>query len=247
MTIYILGMNVAKAKSNYRIKPLPGPKTLVLTHLRGHTSHNTRVCRKMWEVADPVFQNRSPFDHRLYLRENQADYLKDVELRGRQDDKVFSASGAVNDSTPPTGYENSTHIFVTAEQRGFVGSGRHLFFLSGGNLKFCLLDTFGSIVESKDEQGERVQLVISLPLIYSAKVMDRPGYIRNPNEFTEILEGKDYRVTIDGKLVADESGENPVVELHWFSSGATMFASPFFPELQDTTAFSRVMSHFRHI
>ncbi len=240
-------MNVAKTKPGYRIRPLDGPKTLVLTHLRGQDSHNTRVCRRLWEVSDPVFQNRSPFDYRLYLMENHADFLKDVEIRSRQDDKVFSASGAVNDPTPPTGYENSTHIFVTAGQRGFAGSGRHLFFLGGGNLKSCLFDTFESIVGSKDEQGERVQIVISLPLIYTTKVMDRPGYIKNPNEFTEILKGKDHRVAIDGKLVADESGKNPGVELHWFSSGATMFASPFFPELKNQTAFSRVMSYFRHI
>ncbi|MEA3493832.1 MAG: hypothetical protein U9R38_05545 [Candidatus Margulisiibacteriota bacterium] len=240
-------MNVTKARENYRVIPHGGPRTLVLTHLRGGQSHNTRVCRKLWEVADPVFPNRSPFDHRLYLKENHTDFLEQVELRLGQDDKVFSASGSLHDRTPPTGYENSTHIFVPASERGFVGPGRHLFFLGGGNLKFCLADTFESIILAKGEQGERVQIVITTPLAYTAKAMDRSGYVKNPNEFSKILEGRDHRIAVDGELIADESGKNPVVELHWFSSVTTMFASPFFPELQDTTAFSRVINYFMHI
>ena len=240
-------MNVTSAKANYRIIPLGGPRTLIFTHLRGEKSHNTRACRRLWEVSDPVFTGRTPFDHRLYLKENHADFLTDVEVRNQQDDKVFSASGEIYDSTPPTDYEGSMHIFSPASESGFAGPGTHLFFLGGGNLKFCLHKTFESIVLSKDELGERAQIIIPIPLTYTAKVMDRPGYVKNPNEFSEVLEGCDHRIAVDGQLVAGESSENSAVELHWFSSLTTMFASPFFPELRDQTAFSRVMTYFRHI
>lgn len=245
-------MKVAKTKLGYRIRPLDGPMTLVLTHLRGKKSHNTRVCRRMWELTDPVYRGRTPFGHRLSLLENNSDLLPDVELRQGRDDKVYSSTGEVYDTTLPTGWEGSGSHFFTAAQRGFMDKGRRKFVHGGGNAASCLFNTWRSIIELKmSQEGERLQTIIPVPLLYFSKVHSPFEYPDHPNKFTKYLEQncrqKGYIVTVDGELKFQHGEGDRAVELHWYKSLSAMFASPFFPELKDQSAFSRVINYFRHI
>jgi hypothetical protein len=241
-------MNVARKNPNYRIRPLKGPMTLVLTHLRGKDSHNTRVCRKMWELTH---SEKTLFGHRLSLLENRLDPLQGVPMRRGEDDKVFSSTGAVFDTTLPTGWEGSGSLFVTAAQRGFMDKGRRVFVHGGGNAAFCLFKTWRSILELKmGQEGERLQSIIPLPLLYFSKAY-RPDYPNEQNIFLDYLVNhcrqRGFVVTVDGKKKASAGEGDHAIELHWYTTVTGMFKSPFFPEFNDPKHLAHALEHFRHI
>jgi hypothetical protein len=246
-----MDMNINGFAANYQMMPLKGQRVLILTHLRGRDSHNTRVCKRLWDFNDPAFRKGTPFDRRLSLIENNNCLPEDVSLRPERDrngnpvdDIVFSATGRIDDPTPPPEFKNSTHLFYSAAQRGFSDPENHKFVLGGGNFSVRMFKTFRSLVEIKDQQGERLQVVIPFPLVYfSANV--RPMVFSDYLHENWKIDG--YRIIIDGKVEVDTEKEQPFVELHWFKSLMAMFDSNFFPEIKSEQDLSRVMDHFRHV
>jgi hypothetical protein len=204
----------------------------------------------LWKLRDPAFRNKTPFDRRLSIIENSNTLPEGVELRNKEDvngnrvdDKVFSESGAINDSTLPTGFENSTHLFLSAAQRGFADAANRKFILAGGNFSYCLFKTFKSLVEIKEKQGERLQVLIPLPAVYYSDSV-RPDVFLN---YLRDWESSGYRITVDGRIESDARGKEPFVELHWFKTFPAMFGSPFFPELSNPAALARVIDNFKHV
>ena len=226
------------------------PRTLILTHLRKSEAHNLDRCTRLWKLSDPVFKDGKPFEHRLSLVE-EGGCLPDGPY-GSGIQRIFSWSGAIDDDSSPPGYAHLMYEFTPASAYGFAGSGFNQIFLGGGNLDFCLLRTFESLVRQKVRQGENFQAIIPLALVYCSEKVDNPfDYIVNPNHYSRSLEKSyqnktigGYSIVVDGNPLLERPGSSPNVELHWFTVLKKMFASPFFPEINNESILQRVFGNF---
>ncbi|MBU0671897.1 MAG: hypothetical protein KJ732_02585 [Candidatus Margulisbacteria bacterium] len=236
------------------VKQVNIPRTLILTHLRQAEPHNLRSCTKLWNLTDRAFGAEGPFAKRLSLTEEGSDLPAGVKL-GPWDNKVFSWTGAIDDVTPLPKYQKMNlppPDFVSAYDLGFAQPGEQSFILGGGNLDFCIWETFQSLVKVKLEQGESFQAIIPLAMVYWSDRLGNPfKYIEQPNRYTNFLEqthaaGKlsSSQVFIDEQLVFSRSGSGPTIELHWFTALKGMFASPFFPETSEPASLNRMISYF---
>ncbi len=234
------------------IKPLPGPRTLALTHLRREEAYNLRNCTRLWQLNDPVFKGNGVFAKRLSLVEEGSRLPEGVEIRCG-DARVFSWRGFIDDKTPPPGLAR-THpqaVFLSAYEMGFAAPGEQKFVMGGGNLEVCFWRTFNSLVRIKTAQAEPFQAIVPLGMVYSCSSVCQPiDYITKPNRFTAFLEQSyrkkeipGYLITIDGQA-QPSAGEAGGPELHWFTSNRDMFESPFFPEVDSQAAVQRLIGHF---
>jgi hypothetical protein len=236
---------------NINLKAMPGPRTLILTHLRKKEPRSLRMSTALWQLKDPAFPDGRPFEKRLSLVEEGGDLPGGVDV-GVGDLKIFSWTGAINDGTPPHAYRASTMEFLPASQLGYAQPGEQQFLLGGGNLEFCLKQTFHSLISVKTQQNEPLQVIISLAFVYwSSDTTNIFRYISNENHFTWILNKlrtdekiRSYLITLNGRY-HDHSGlSDPTVELHWFTSNRDMFASPLFPEVADQASVQRLINYF---
>ena len=243
---------------NLRVTEAARPRTLILTHPTKLKPDNLDHCTRLWKLNDSVFKDGRPFDKRLSLVE-EGSFLPDAPLES-PNERIFSCSGSIDDETHPPGYEYLMHDqdphlmyeLTPASSDVFAGPGFNQIFLGGGNLDFCLLKTFESLVRQKVRQGEDLQAIIPLAMVYySNRVEDPFDYIHNSNHYRASLEKyhKDktiggYRVTIDGDTSTERHGSGPTVELHWFTVLKKMFASLFFPEISNKNILERVWRNF---
>ena len=212
-----------------------GPRTLVLTHLKKAASQNLAACTRFWELKA---QGRPAFERRLSLLESNDPLPEGVSIRRDRDALIYSAVGKIDDMTPPPHFIAAAEEFITPVDLGFAGPGERTFVLGGGNLDFCLAETFWSIVHWKLEQGEGAQIALPLPLTYHTPlVSDLLGYIKSANRYWGVLANKysagktsGYKVTLDGKPLPSQVMGEPEVELHWFTGLDKFFASPFYPK-----------------
>lgn len=248
------------SRSEYKVKPLSADKTLILTHLRDKPFNrtNTAICTRFWGINEIV--GSRVFERRLSLQEEGGRLPEGVAM-DREDDIVFSHSGAVDDNTPPASYRNYPNIeFLPASALGFVGPGSQVFILGGGNLDYCLHKTFASLVRLKFAQGEKLQVLVALPLVYHSgiyqgmNVRSASDFVKAENDYVRSLKGEQarhtisgYCITVNGQTISGIPEGEPTVELHWFTTLNGMLASPFFPEIQTPAVRNLVLEQLKHI
>jgi hypothetical protein len=210
------------------------PRTLILTHLRRGHKQSLELGRRMWQLRDPVFGDRSPFARRLALQEEGRFLPEDVDLTGR-DAKMYSTLGELPEAILE-----------------FTARGDRHFVLGGGNLDCCLFNTFASLVRLKSSQGESASIAIPLALTYQTNgIKDLLEYLREDNPYLTTLENyqqenriNGFRVVQDNRVFQLKTGAAPRIELHWFTSLNDLFRSAFFPEATRPEEVSRLTMHF---
>jgi len=235
------------------------PKTLILTHLRDKPPFqpNLEQCTKLWELRDPAFGG-VPFKRRVSLT-SEGSQLPHGLTRRPGDLKIFSFSGAIDDRTIPPEYEGNEREFNPAVDFGFAGPGYNRFVLGGSIVEVCLLETFKSLVRQKTSQGEPLEVLIPLMMVYFHDDISQPEtYIAKPNHYSRFLEKAlneedprklaidSCRISVDGSVVFGQLyPQQPTVQLHWFTTFKGMFSSPFFPETRNNpAALRRLVNYF---
>ena len=201
-----------------------GPRTLILTHLRKEEEVNRQRCERFW------VQTRDLFAERVYLQENNSSFLSVEALRAVRGKVVYSRTGAVDDYTPPAGRPSPS--FLPASELGIAGRGHEVFVLGGGLLENCLFNTFDSLIRMKIDQGQPLQAIIPLPLIYHQGEKDEnKRYLDLLRESASKKKIGDYQITLNGTVTESRSGlPGPTIELHWFTTLRNMFYSALFPD-----------------
>jgi hypothetical protein len=207
------------------------------------------LCHNFWRLRDDAFLRGNPFDKKLALNEEGVDLPADLKV-GPHSLGLYSASGALDDSTPPHSYNYSTHIFMSAADFGFAARGHRVVVLGGGNLEFCLHKAFESLVRIKTGQNDHLQVAMPLPLTYASdKVDDSYRYMLGPNKYYAFLReqfesGKipGFALTLDGEEVPNGYMGTPSIQLHVFSSLRSFFGSMFFPEVCTDDVLRRIIA-----
>ena len=235
------------------------PRTLILTHLRDKPPFqlNLERCTKLWELRDPAFGG-IPFKRRVSLT-GEGSQLPNGLTRRPGDLKIFSFTGAIDDRTIPPEYEGNEREFHPAVDFGFAGPGYNHFVLGGGNVEVCLLKTFVSLVREKTQQGERLEVLIPLMMVYFHDDISQPEmYVTKPNHYSRFLERAlneedprklavdSYSLSVDGRVKFGQTYPKPAaIELHWFTTLKGIFSSPFFPETRNNpAALKRLIDYF---
>lgn len=225
------------------IKFVPGPRTLILTHIRREEPANLQICERFWTYSQSLFA------HRLLLKEAQDPIFLPETFRQSPGQTVYSCSGAIDDAIQPPneGEDVSLREFMTAVDFGFAAPDRNIFVLGGGNLDFCLFRTFKSLVTTKVRQNQNLQVIMPLPLTYYQKwsgpvpCPEKLAFFRAEKYLSYLRSSygsnsqlHTYQVTRDGQEIETRGDSAPhKVELHWFTDFGKMFSSPLFPEVSD--------------
>lgn len=208
---------------------------MVVTHLTPRLPHNLRINQRFWENTGALI------DRRLSLYNEEGAFPRGIEQRPEIQRIICSESGALDD------------LPYHALDEGFAGPGFKAMVLGGGFMDDCLVETFRSLIWLKSEQGEKSQIIMPLPLIYSYRKMDGMAYIRNKgNHYMSALQeaysGGDISgfhatlTTPNGVSTLDYRGYHHSVELHWFTNLEDMFTSPLFPDVSPSYARA-ILSH----
>ena len=205
----------------------------------------------MWQLKDPVFGSAGPYKKRLALLEEGGRLPLNMEA-GPYARGLFSATGSIDDPTPPRAYGNSMLEFVPASEFGFVNREDTTFVLGGGNVDFCLFRTFESLVRIKTRQSSFLQALMPLPLVYASDEAKDPfRYMLGSNRYVKHLRdeyssGKipGFAVTMDGVFSHGEIVGRPSIQLHVFGSINSLFSSVFFPEVSTQMDMHRIARHF---
>jgi len=219
-------------------------RSLVLVHLRAAKRDNLEMCSKLWRLRHPEL-----FDKRLSLVEEGSRLPErcDFEIG---DNRHFSWSGKIDDATLPPKFRTmpmAEPYFMPANQYGYAQPGDQQFVLGGGNIDYCLWETFASLVKIKLGQNEPLQAIIPLAMVYQPTRSGSPiEYIEKPNQYAQYLErkAKSFRVTINDVPVLERPGGGPLVELNWFTSLRDMWLSPLFPETNSPDLIRRLIAYF---
>ncbi|HTY13907.1 MAG TPA: hypothetical protein VMD02_06985 [Candidatus Omnitrophota bacterium] len=231
----------------------PVCRNLILTHLRKSERWNLEMCTRLWNLSDPVFSSGRPFSMRLSITE-EGSVLPRAQVRPG-DHRMFSWSGALDDETPPPGYAHQIFGHIPPVFSGIAGPGHSRIIMGGGNLDFCLLRTFESLVRQKILQNEPLEAVIPLAMTYYSQQVKSPiEYALKPNNYGRFLEQQkksgrigNFTIWVDDRIHSQQTGDGPAIELKWYTVFKNLLASPIFPEIGDQSTVERIFAQFKFI
>ncbi len=159
----------------------------------------------------------------------------------------------MDDDTPPPGQAHLMFEHIPPIAYGIAAPGFSRIILGGGNLDFCMVRAFESLVRQKIIQNESLETVIPLAMTYYSEDIRSPiEYVLKSNPYSRHLQKQfeeghigNYTIWVDGQVAGQRTGSGPSIELKWFTVLMQMFASPIFPEINDSAALARVFARFR--